>query len=143
MTFQIKKGPSKNIVNATPIEGCWYITTDTYRIYACLDGKTIQPLEALTAETLAKIEEFEVELNQLKLTVEDLATRSYDSVVHVKERVNLPSMGKENIVYIVEDENAMYRWATIDDSTHWYCVGRDYMEIQKICGGDAIPFNYN
>ena len=64
-TFQIKKGLSANITKATPIEGCWYVTTDTHRIYVCLDGKTIQPLEALSAETLKRLDDFETDINTL------------------------------------------------------------------------------
>lgn len=140
MTFQIKKGLSTNIANATPVEGCWYITTDTYRIYVCLDGKTIQPIEALSAEMLLKIDSFESDLSTLKETVESLKTKPYDSVITVDTFVQLPSIGKDNIVYIVVEENAMYRWASIDGSTHWYCIGRDYREIQQICGGEASSF---
>ena len=143
MTFQIKKGLSKNIVNATPILGCWYVTTDTHRVYACLDGTTIQPLEALSAETLKRLDDFETDINTLKETVESLKTKTYDSVITVEKYINLPSVGKENIVYIVVEENAMYRWANIEGATHWYCVGRDYQEIKQICGGKASSFSAN
>lgn len=139
--FQIKKGLSSNLLTATPIEGCWYVTTDTHRIYVCLDGQTIKPLEALQDETYSRLDDFEYQLGEIKDTLETLAAKVYDAVVAVDTTSKLPSIGKENIVYIVKEENAMYRWATIDNSTHWYCVGRDYKEIQKICGGDAVPFN--
>ena len=142
-TFQIKKGLSANIAKATPIEGCWYVTTDTHRVYVCLDGKTIQPLEALSAETLKRLDDFETDINILKETVESLKTKTYDSVVTVDTFVQLPSIGKDNIVYIVVEENAMYRWASINGATHWYCVGRDYQEIKQICGGEASSFMVN
>ena len=143
MTFQIKKGLSTNIATAVPIYGCWYVTTDTHRVFVCLDGKTIEPLEALSAETFARLDSFESSINEIRETIETLKTKTYESVVTVNTFVELPSIGKDNIVYIVVEENAMYRWANIEGSTHWYCVGRDYKEIQKICGGEASSFSAN
>lgn len=42
--FQIKRGLSSNIATATPVQGCWYLTTDTNELYTCDDGKTISPI---------------------------------------------------------------------------------------------------
>ena len=46
----------------------------------------------------------------------------------------LPTTGKENILYICEVENKIYRWD--DTNIKYYCVGSNYDEIKEIyCGG--------
>lgn len=56
--------------------------------------------------------------------------------VPVQSKANLPNIGSENTIYIVKDENAVYRWD--DTNLLYYCVGRDYNEIKVINGGTAV-----
>lgn len=60
---------------------------------------------------------------------------SAGAVVKVETRFELPNKGKSNSVYLVANENAVYRWD--EDNLKYFCVGRDYQEIECICGGDA------
>lgn len=48
---------------------------------------------------------------------------------------DLPTEGEANIVYIVEEENALYRWD--EDTASYTAVGRDYTEVVVIDGGGA------
>lgn len=57
------------------------------------------------------------------------------SVYQFKNKFNFPTMGDENALYIDISENAAYRWNESD--LHYYCVGRDYTEIELISGGNA------
>lgn len=59
------------------------------------------------------------------------STKSYPSFS------DLPKEGAENIIYIVEDENAVYRYFNLNGESHYYCVGRDYENIAVIVGGDS------
>lgn len=40
MVFQIKKGLSENLFAESMVleEGCWYLTTDTEKLYVCVNG---------------------------------------------------------------------------------------------------------
>ena len=49
---------------------------------------------------------------------------------------DLPNRGSSSTVYFVTSEDACYRWD--DDFSKYFCVGRDYNEIEVIiCGGSA------
>ena len=48
-------------------------------------------------------------------------------------KADFPVVGNENTVYIAQDENAMYRYNA--DDMYYYCIGRDYTEIEFINGG--------
>ena len=45
---------------------------------------------------------------------------------------NLPTVGDENVLYIVKRPNSIYRWDSTD--LKYYCVGRDYNDITCIDG---------
>lgn len=77
------------------------------------------------------------ELNTIKDDIDDLKVQvgSNTGCVSVKSYGALPNIGSAGIVYIVEDENAVYRWDR--DELKYYSVGRDYEEIQIIFGGNA------
>lgn len=52
------------------------------------------------------------------------------------DRGSLPSMGNLNTLYVVKNENAIYRWD--DDSMHMVKItGNDWHEIEEIYGGDS------
>lgn len=48
---------------------------------------------------------------------------------------DLPNRGEEDRLYVVLEENASYRWC--EEDLKYYCVGRDYTEINTISGGNA------
>lgn len=49
---------------------------------------------------------------------------------------DLPNRGNSESLYMVGEENACYRWD--EDNSKYFCVGRDYNEIEIIiCGGNA------
>lgn len=50
--------------------------------------------------------------------------------------IDFPTIGKENVVYIDELQNAVYRWD--DENIKYYCVGKDYEKIDIILGGDSV-----
>ena len=56
-------------------------------------------------------------------------------VITVDSIAALPNLGDQNIAYIVEKENQVYRW---DSATaKYFVVGSDYSEIKLINGGNA------
>lgn len=77
------------------------------------------------------------ELNTIKDDIDDLKVQVGNNTgcVSVKSYGALPNIGSKGIVYIVEDENAAYRWDL--DGLKYYSIGRDYEEIQIIFGGNA------
>lgn len=54
------------------------------------------------------------------------------SVESYKTYADLPTVGNANMLYIVEEENACYRW--VPEMLRWICIGRDYTEIKEING---------
>ena len=120
--FQIKKGLSTNLfdqqgnLKITPEEGCWYITTDTFQLYAYFNG---------VFETIGAVEDFESRLEALEYRTARIV-RTYET------KANLPSIGEENTLYIVEENNVSYRW---DKTTSSYVsLGVD---VSVIFGGGA------
>lgn len=133
MKFKIYKGLSTNLERAPKIEGCWYITTDTQELYVCFDGVLHHINDASSFDPT----EMQNDINNIKKDIADLETKvnqAHGSVT-VKSYGELPNVGSADIVYIIEDENAIYRW----DATNlkYFSVGRDYNEIEVIYGGSA------
>ena len=49
---------------------------------------------------------------------------------------DFPNRGSSDSLYISKDDNSVYRWD--EANSKYYCVGRDYSEIDTIiCGGNA------
>lgn len=125
MDFQIKKGLSTNLFDGfgnlliTPEEGCWYITIDTFELYACYNG-VLQAVGGI-ADFTDKFEDLESKIDA------KIQTYGYKSA--------LPKKGEVDTIYVVSEENAQYRWS--ETSLQYYCVGRDYNEISLIDGGNA------
>jgi len=47
-----------------------------------------------------------------------------------------PNLGTKDSLYMINgEENASYRWD--EETQRYYCVGRDYEEINNIIGGKA------
>lgn len=66
---------------------------------------------------------------QIKLNPEN------NVVIRVNTIYDLPNIGKPEVIYIIKDEDSIYRW---DDSTpKYYCIGRDYNNIELINSGGA------
>lgn len=57
------------------------------------------------------------------------------SVFQYETKFEFPTVGDSNALYIATQENASYRWNESD--LHYYCVGRDYLELKIINGGNA------
>lgn len=75
-------------------------------------------------------------LTEVENLVKDLEPSDGESYVKsANTRKNLPATGEENVVYIIVDENAQYRWS--NELQDYVCVGRDYTEISTINGGTA------
>lgn len=123
--FQIKKGLSKNLFDGegklliTPEEGCWYITTDTFELYAYFDG---------VFEAVGAVQDFESRFEALETQIAQI----HKTVGYLS---SLPIPGEPNTIYTIIDENAQYRWDEV--SQKYYCMGRDYNEISVIYGGEA------
>ena len=60
--------------------------------------------------------------------LDDSKVKSYDSVFE------FPNRGLEYVIYLDKSENAVYRWDEVNSK--YYCVGRDYKEIEDIYGGN-------
>ena len=133
MKFKIYKGLSTNLERAPKIEGCWYITTDTQELYVCFDGVLHHINDASSFDPT----EMQNDINNIKKDIADLETKvnqAHGSVT-VKSYGELPNVGSADIVYIIEDENAIYRWDATNSK--YFSVGRDYNEIEVIYGGSA------
>ena len=133
MKFKIYKGLSTNLERAPKIEGCWYITTDTQELYVCFDGVLHHINDASSFDPT----EMQNDINNIKQDIADLETKvnqAHGSVT-VKSYEELPDVGSADIVYIIEDENAIYRWDATNSK--YFSVGRDYNEIEVIYGGSA------
>lgn len=108
------KLPKEKLVN-----GYWYLTNDTAEVYVCLPS---DPQIVDSPLTLKKINDDSVE--------------SFDPEVKVVSTftdLTPPAEEATEEIYIVEDENATYRWT----GSSWACTGRDYTEILLIDGGKA------
>ena len=75
------------------------------------------------------------DIDALNAKIESIVPGGGTGVVNVNTRAELPNIGVENCIYIVKEENATYRWD--DTNLKYFCVGRDYQEIQIINGGNA------
>jgi hypothetical protein len=101
MDFQIKKGLSTNLFDEfgnlliTPEEGCWYITIDTFELYACYNG---------ALQAVGGIADFADKFKDLESKIDaKIQTYGYKSA--------LPKKGEVDIIYVVSEENAQYRWS--------------------------------
>lgn len=137
MVFQIKQGLRINIEKATPVQGCWYVTTDTNELYFCADGQHIVKVNSVESFDPTPIYN---RLDSLEATVNTIKNTDNGGCVRVKSTSNLPTTGKDNIVYIVEDENAAYAWRDGESGIHWYCIGRNWEEIEFINGGESNSY---
>ena len=60
----------------------------------------------------------------------DKAENIYVKEIEFNNRREFPNLGKENMVYVAKDENALYIFDTTQNIYH--CIGRDYNEIGSI-----------
>ena len=137
--FKIKKGLKENLFSTAniPEEGCWYITTDTQEVYVCLNGE-IKPIKAEGSFDPEELTQIKNDIAELQEKI-DGAT---GGVVTVATRGELPNVGATDVIYIVTNENATYRYTDTADGSgsHYVAVGRDYSEISTINGGTADSF---
>lgn len=52
-----------------------------------------------------------------------------------KDIFDFPNRGNVHTLYIATEENACYRWD--ETNSKYFCIGRDYSEIEIIDGGNA------
>lgn len=68
-----------------------------------------------------------------KLTIpevyRDTESKVYETIYE------FPNIGHPKVLYIARSENAIYRWD--DEVGKYFCVGRDYKNIESIEGGQA------
>lgn len=58
------------------------------------------------------------------------ANRVYVKELRFANHYEFPSIGDSECLYIAKDENAIYRYD--DGDRAYYCVGRDYKQIEAI-----------
>lgn len=56
-------------------------------------------------------------------------------IFQYESKLNFPNVGDVNSLYIATSENAAYRWN--ENDLFYYCIGRDWQEIELINGGNA------
>lgn len=56
-------------------------------------------------------------------------------IIQCSSIYEFPNRGDTGKIYIDTSENASYRWD--EAASKYYCVGRDYQEIDTISGGTA------
>ena len=59
-----------------------------------------------------------------KSGLSEIQTIINDTIVTVNNIYDLPNIGTPEAIYIIKDENSIYRWD--DSELKYYCVGRDY-----------------
>lgn len=74
------------------------------------------------------------QIEQLNKRIDEIVVGA-GGAMQVKTISELPSVGEKNGIYFVIDENATYRWD--DEELKYFCVGRDYKDIDVINGGNA------
>lgn len=75
------------------------------------------------------------DIEALNEKIESIQGGGGDNVVSVANLASLPNVGSSSKIYIVEDENATYRWD--ENTVKYYCIGRNYEDIKIISGGNA------
>lgn len=81
-----------------------------------------------------RLDSLDSRLDAVEASIEE-GGNSTPSTVTANKFSDLPDVGEENIVYIVEEENATYRWEV--DSSAYFCIGRETPDIQIIFGGTS------
>lgn len=68
-------------------------------------------------------------LSILQREIDDIADveQEYESSIY------FPKVGKAGVLYIDKEHNSIHRWS--EEDLKYYCIGRDYEEIQIINGG--------
>ena len=132
MKFKILRGLEANLSAAPKVDGYWYLTTDTAKLFVCIGGE----LKPVSSESFDPTE-INNKISQLETDVESLKGQvASGNVVTKNTYEELPNVGSENSIYIVKAENATYRWT----GEKYEAVGRDYKELNLIDGGTASDF---
>lgn len=101
--FEIKRGLKANLSKATPILGCFYITTDTNELFvgSMIDGFVqIVPIEFAN--------NFDQDIAELDTRVSILESKK--SEITFSNFSELPEIGDLNHLYIVLDTKSSYIW---------------------------------
>lgn len=81
------------------------------------------------------IENIKKDMSGLGDRVTELENSGSNDVTEAPTIAQFPAMGKVNHTYVCLSENATYRWDP--ENLRYVCVGRDYMNIKEINGGNA------
>lgn len=109
LQFKILRGPSSTLQTDAPKQlGTWYLTTDTNELF----------VGSGTPENV---------------TIEPVNQQ----VVFVTSKAALPLVGRDKIVYILEQENLIYRYDKDQGKFVLLSGGTDYNDIKVINGGNA------
>jgi hypothetical protein len=68
---------------------------------------------------------------EMEVQMASMVVRFY--IITKDSYLEFPTVGKVDALYVDSTENAMYRWD--DVKLKYYCIGRDYKEIEFINGG--------
>lgn len=107
--FKILRGLSNTLQTAAPKElGTWYLTTDTNELFVGSGTPDNVSIEPVNQQ-----------------------------VVFVTSRSALPLTGRRGIVYIIEQENLIYRYDETQNKFVLLSGGTNYNDIEVINCGDA------
>lgn len=121
---------------------------DKHQIYMDIDNKRTLYEQIITLNTeversniLAPIDSFYFVLDTAILWRYSgewiqITSQPAKHIIFEKSYLNFPTIGDEKQIYIDTTENSTYRWD--DASLKYYCIGRDYKQIEIINGGSAI-----
>ncbi len=62
-----------------------------------------------------------------------MASMVRSDIITKDSYLEFPTVGKVDALYVDAAENSIYRWD--DTNLKYYCIGRDYKEIEVIRGG--------
>ena len=134
LEFNIKRGLSTSLIsdNGEPLielqDGCWYLCEDTVDLYVCIDGK-LQLINVEGSWDESRIASIESNISNISQTLAAFGK----TVKEVENIVNLPNSGDENLIYLIVNENRLFRW---NKSKYIYNeITSDWQDIDLINGG--------
>lgn len=71
--------------------------------------------------------------DDLEQSIEEITNNP--KVITALSKLNFPTVGNVDTLYVAQDEDATYRWN--DNPAMYYCVGRNYENIDTINGGGS------
>ncbi len=121
---------------------------DTHRILLDIDNKRTAYEQITTINTEAERTNFLAPIDGFYFVMDtailwrysgewiQITSQPANHIVQMDSLVSFPLIGNENLIYIDKSENATYRWD--NEGLKYYCIGRDYKQVEIINGGSAI-----